>query len=615
MEVKSSSARYKAVIITALKVEYEAVRAHLENLTEAEDQGTIYERGTFSANDRTWDVGILDVGAGNPRAAVETEHAILYFKPQVAMFVGVAGGIKDVHLGDIVAATKIYGYASGKAQDQFLPRPDVGETSYPLQQRARIEGHKQVWLSRVKPRSLTQSPRPPEVFIGPIAAGEIVLSSTRSPVYQFLRHEYSDALAVEMEGRGFLVALHANPYVMGMVIRGISDRLDGKARADAAGWQPKASRYAAAFAFQILAEYKGGIQPISQPDGQPERPTRFYQIPLPPSDFTGREADLEYLVNSHANGYRRALIHGLAGIGKSVFAFALAKILAAYYPDGQIYLDMLGTSSQPVTASQAMGKVIRLFRPVAPLPDDFVDLSTIYNTVLREKRLLILFDNTRFKAQVEQLNPPEGCYMLVTSRWRLVIPGMKIRRLQSLPLENAIELLISIDERLKHVAGRLAELCGNVPLALRVSASALAEQPSLPVAEFMQKFEQADTRQQLTGMEASLQVSYELLEPGLQDRLAFLSVFPAPFDRPSAAAVWNVPEEAAQKTLDSLLYASLLEWDQGIYFHLLTPLRTFAAGKLSLDEQQVAQERLAEYKRKVDEHAKDNETGLTVSST
>ena len=110
----------QAVILTALPVEYLAVRSHLDNLQEVmHPQGTIYERGQFQANGQTWDVGIAEVGAGNAGAAVEAERAIAYFKPDILFFVGIAGGIKDVKIGDVVAATKVYGYESGKVR-QYL---------------------------------------------------------------------------------------------------------------------------------------------------------------------------------------------------------------------------------------------------------------------------------------------------------------------------------------------------------------------------------------------------------------------------------------------------------------------------------------------------------------
>lgn len=242
-----------AVILTAIPVEYIAVRAHLTDIQEEmHPQGTIYERGKFATNGQVWEVGIVEVGAGNSATAVEAERAIAYFKPNVILFVGVAGGIKDVALGDVVAATKVYGYESGKAKLKFEPRPDVGLSTYNLIQRAKAEARKPDWLQRLTEPTTTPTPR---VFVAPIAAGEKVVASTQSGVWKFLRSNYGDAVAVEMEGRGLLQAAHANQQVSALIVRGISDLIDGKSEADAAGSQEIAARHASAFAFEILAKF------------------------------------------------------------------------------------------------------------------------------------------------------------------------------------------------------------------------------------------------------------------------------------------------------------------------------------------------------------------------
>jgi nucleoside phosphorylase len=241
-----------AVILTAIPVEYVAVRAHLTNLQEEiHPEGTIYERGSFLSKGQLWQVGIVEIDAGNAEAAVETKRAIDYFKPSVVLFVGVAGGIKDVALGDVVAATKVYGYESGKVvEETFEPRPNTSLVSYRLEQRARAEARKEDWLQRIG----ESIPKPkPRAWTGAIAAGDKVVASTNSDVYQLLGSHYGDALAVEMEGHGFLKALRANPEINALIIRGISDLIDGKSNADAAGYQEKAARHASAFAFEILA--------------------------------------------------------------------------------------------------------------------------------------------------------------------------------------------------------------------------------------------------------------------------------------------------------------------------------------------------------------------------
>ncbi len=249
MEEKSLS----AVILTALPVEYAAVRAHLADLHEVvHTNGTVYESGKFFfADQRFWNVGIVEIGAGNPGAAAATERAIQQFKPSVVFFVGIAGGLKDVALGDVVVSTKVYAYESGKAEEIFKPRPNLFHSTHSLEQRARAEARKADWLKRIQGG---QPVPPPRSLIGPIAAGEKVVASRKSALVQFLKDQYGDTLAVEMEGYGFLEAAHTNRGIESLVVRGISDLVDKKAKADAGGSQERAAVHASAFAFEILAK-------------------------------------------------------------------------------------------------------------------------------------------------------------------------------------------------------------------------------------------------------------------------------------------------------------------------------------------------------------------------
>jgi nucleoside phosphorylase len=252
---KIGSNLLRAVIFTAIPVEYQAVRAHLINVHELiHPEGTVYESGNFIYNGQQWDVSIAETRAGSTHATLEVERAINYFKPGIVLFVGVAGGVKDVKLGDVVVASKVYDYESGKASATFQPRPEVGNPTYLMVQRAQAEAKKHDWLRWLAKPIPDPSPR---VFVAPIAAGGKVVASTRSAIWRLLQTNYSDALAVEMEGYGFLQAVHANQQVNALVIRGISDLIEGKGEADAANFQEIAARHAAAFAFEILAKLAG----------------------------------------------------------------------------------------------------------------------------------------------------------------------------------------------------------------------------------------------------------------------------------------------------------------------------------------------------------------------
>jgi hypothetical protein len=111
----SREKRGNVVILTALPIEYQAIRTHLHRCQEKEYKGTLYEQGVFSTKTWIWEVGIAQIGAGNDGAAFEVERAIACFQPSIVFFVGIAGGVKDVDIGDVVVASRVYGYESGKA--------------------------------------------------------------------------------------------------------------------------------------------------------------------------------------------------------------------------------------------------------------------------------------------------------------------------------------------------------------------------------------------------------------------------------------------------------------------------------------------------------------------
>ena len=258
-----------AVVLTALRCECEAILEFLESVAEeVHPQGTVYEVGRFAA----WRVAVTEIGPGNANAALETERALSHFSPQVALFIGVAGGIKDVTLGDVVVATKVYGYEYGKAEERFLPRPEVGRTSHFFEQRARVEARKRRWTERLPPGSASV----PRVFVQPIAAGAKVIASMKSETWKFLRSQYGDAVAVEMEGHGFLRGAFAHSGVQVAVVRGISDLIEGKAEADLSGSQEQASRNASAFAVEMLDQLAATFATVESNEASPPAQQRLH---------------------------------------------------------------------------------------------------------------------------------------------------------------------------------------------------------------------------------------------------------------------------------------------------------------------------------------------------
>jgi tetratricopeptide (TPR) repeat protein/nucleoside phosphorylase len=489
-------------------VEYKAVQDHLTNLREVvHPRGTLYERGIFQADDQVWEVGIAEIGAGNPGAAAEAERAIEYFDPRVIFFVGVAGGIKDVELGDVVTSTKIYGYESGKAKDQFLPRPSVGLASHALEQRARAEARKEDWIQRLGNDALV---RRPNVFVGPIAAGEKVVASTRSAVYRFICTNYGDALAVEMEGRGFLHAAHISHPVQALVIRGISDLIDKKSEADAGGSQEIASRHASAFAFEILAKFSGGIGKVSverKPDyatiPAPEPEFPVFEVPFRRNpNFTGRE-DILTTLHHHLNTERATVltqaITGLGGVGKTQIAVEYAYRHADEY---DLIWWVRAEEAAALTADY-LALANELDLPVKTGADQTVFVNIVRHWLeSTQRQWLLIFDNAERPDRLSEFLPTSSNgQILITSRnpnWRQLANVLPVAPF--MPEEARQFLFKRTGAHDEAAADRLAELLGRLPLALAQAGAFIGER-GIPLDAYSRLYK--EQRQELWQREAA----------------------------------------------------------------------------------------------------------------
>lgn len=321
----------------------------------------------------------------------------------------------------------------------------------------------------------------------------------------------------------------------------------------------------------------------------------LHQIPSPPRDFTGREAEIKELMEMlEHGGVTISGLQGLGGVGKTTLALKLAEDLKGKYPDAQFYLDLKGADAKPLPVADALAHVIRAYHPTAKLPESVDELRALYLSVLHDKRALLLMDNARDEQQVEPLIPPPGCLLMVTSRFTFTVPGLKVKNLNALLPEDAVKLLLEIAPRIGDYAAEIARLCGNLPFGLRAAASVLAVRPNHKVADYARKL--SDNRKRLELIEAPLSLSYDLLREELQASWRALAVFPDTFDQRAAAAVWDLDEEQTQERLGDLLAFSLVEYSKNTdRYHLHDLARVFADSCLSEAERLTCHQRYAEH--------------------
>ncbi|MDD4652439.1 MAG: metallophosphoesterase, partial [Methanothrix sp.] len=285
------------------------------------------------------------------------------------------------------------------------------------------------------------------------------------------------------------------------------------------------------------------------------------QIPPPPRDFKGREDEIRDILSSFEKGATITGLRGMGGIGKTALALVLAEKIKSQFPDGQIFVDMRGTSNKPdlppLTPEDAMAQIIRAYNPADRLPENPGELRGMYLSIIAGKRVLLLLDNAAGREQVESLLPPTGCAVLITSRIKFALPGLAEKDLDILPLDKSCELLLGIAPRIGNRAEELAKICGRLPLALRNAASALAEKKDLSVAEYERRLK--DKVALLKLVKGSFSLSYDLLSPLRKKNWRRLSVFPDDFDRKAATAIFKMSPEASEEALSDLVRWSLVD--------------------------------------------------------
>ena len=304
----------------------------------------------------------------------------------------------------------------------------------------------------------------------------------------------------------------------------------------------------------------------------------LHQLPADLADFTGRQAELRQLLDHLTAGPAAptaaaiSAIGGMGGIGKTALAVHVAHRVAGRFPDAQIVVDLAGTTGRPLAPEEAMRRVVHAFRPELRLPDDPAELAALYRTTLSGRRALLLLDDASGGAQVRPLLPPAPCGLIVTSRRSITLSGMRSFNLDLLSEEEARALLREIlgaERATEEELDGIAQLCGRLPLALRVAGSFLKVHADWTPAEYTQAL--AGERDRLARLvledldvRAALRMSADQLVRERAELAAawqMLSVFPAPFDRAAAAAVWEVGEAEARDRLSEFAVRSLLLYD------------------------------------------------------
>lgn len=256
------------LVLCAIPVEWHALKSLISNPSEDSVLTDPCLVGTMPIQGNDVSIALVETGMGTTAASLATLAAITQLSPALVIYAGIAGGVKDARIGDVTIASKVYYYEPGKSVDgQFLPRPEAYSTPHRLVAIARAISHQD---------------RPDfRVLVGAIASGEKVIADAQSAQAQLLRESYSDTLSVEMEGAGFMTACSRTGTGAYVLVRGISDLLDGKGESDAGGGQERASTNLAIVTREVVLRFFDDLAKPAQSPSNVEHQIGWHELGIP----------------------------------------------------------------------------------------------------------------------------------------------------------------------------------------------------------------------------------------------------------------------------------------------------------------------------------------------
>ncbi|MGZ9932134.1 NB-ARC domain-containing protein [Streptomyces sp. NC-S4] len=215
------------------------------------------------------------------------------------------------------------------------------------------------------------------------------------------------------------------------------------------------------------------------------------QLPMEAHPLVGRHELLQRAraLTAPSYGEQRPaaplVISGQVGVGKTAFALRLAHELAVNLPDGQLYANLdPAADGRKDAAGIAGGFLEALGIPTDRIPNDPGQRIGLYRSLLNRRRLLVVLDGVQHERQIRELliAAPES-RIIITSRSRLLgLDGIGRIRLPALDRDESMELLAQLlgGDRVgtePRACLRLADACGDLPLALNLAGRRIAARP------------------------------------------------------------------------------------------------------------------------------------------